>query len=65
VFPKLDFQSGYHQLRVKKDDIEKTTFMTRYGHYEFLVIPFEVSIASVLFMDLMNHVFSSYLIGLW
>ena len=61
VFSKLDLQSGYHQLKVKKENIQKTTFRTRYDHYEFLVMPFRVTNASTVFMDSMNQVFSPYL----
>nr|GFD47813.1 RNA-directed DNA polymerase homolog [Tanacetum cinerariifolium] len=39
-FSKIDLWYGYHQLRVKEQDISKTAFRTRYGHYEFLVMPF-------------------------
>ncbi|GJZ41496.1 putative nucleotidyltransferase, ribonuclease H, partial [Tanacetum coccineum] len=53
--------SGYHQLRVKEQDVSKTAFLTRYGHYEFLVVPFGLTNASAVFMDLMNRVFHEYL----
>ena len=62
VFSKIDLRSRYHQLKIKELDVSKTTFKTRYGHYEFLVIPFGLMNASVAFMDLMNQVFHPYLI---
>ena len=61
AFSNIDLWSSYHQVWIKDGDIFKTTFRTRYGHYEFVAMPFGLSNAPVVFMFMMNNVMHKYL----
>ena len=61
VFSKIDLRSGYHQLKIKREDVLKIAFRTKYRYYEFTVMSFGLTNAPAAFMDLMNWVFRPYI----
>ena len=65
MISKIDLRSGYHQLKIKLEDIPKMIFSNRYDHYEFTVMPFGLMNAPVAFVDRTNRVFRPYLDKFW
>ena len=61
VYSKIDLRSGYHQIKLKDEDMQKMAFRTRYGHYDYSVMPFGVTNAPGVFMEYMNCIFHAYL----
>ena len=61
MLSKIDLRSRCHQVHIKEEDIYKTAFMTRYGHYEFVVVPFGLTSALAKFMCFMNNLWHPYL----
>jgi hypothetical protein len=61
IFSTIDLILGYHQVRIKEEDINKTNFKTGYIYYEFVIVPFGLTNAQVVFMCLMNDIFRNYM----
>jgi len=61
MFSKIELRSEYHQVHIKEEDIYKIAFRTKYGHYEFVIVPFGLTISTSTFMCLMNSVLHPYL----